>query len=367
VQKRDYYQVLGVDRNASDEEIKKSYRHLALKYHPDRNPGDKEAENRFKEAAEAYEVLRDPEKRHIYDQYGHEGLQGTGFHGFRGFEDIFSSFSDIFQDFFGGGFRSRTRVQRGADLQYDLKISFLDAAFGQEREIDVPRFEQCSRCDGSGVEPGHILEVCRTCGGRGQVTRSQGFFRISTTCPDCRGSGEIITNPCTACKGAGRIEEFRKIKVKIPPGINTGMRLKLRGEGELSRDGGPPGDLYVEIFVEPHEFFQREGDDVICHVPISFVQAALGTHLEVPTIEGVEKVSIAKGTQPDDTIRLHGKGVPKLRGTGRGDQIIIVDVRTPTNLTRRQKELLRELAKLEDANMHENHVHSSFPGEREVP
>jgi len=348
MQKRDYYEVLGVNPNASDEEIKKRYRSLALKYHPDRNPGDKEAENRFKEAAEAYEVLRDPDKRQIYDQFGHEGLQGTGFQGFRGFEDIFSSFGDIFNGFFGGGFQSRTRIHRGSDLQYDLKVSFLDAAFGQETEIEVPRYERCHRCDGSGVEPGHEKVICRTCNGRGQVSRSQGFFRISTTCPDCHGTGEIITHPCKQCKGLGRVQKFRKIKVKVPPGINTGMRLKLSGEGELSPNGGPPGDLYVEVYVEPHEFFDREGDDVICRVPVSFVQASLGTKLEVPTIDGSEKVALGMGTQPGDTLRLHGKGIPRLRGNGRGDQIIIFDVQTPTNLSEKQKELLREFAQIEN-------------------
>ena len=348
MQKRDYYEVLGVNRNASDEEIKKRYRSLALKYHPDRNPGDREAENRFKEAAEAYEVLRDPDKRQIYDQFGHEGLQGTGFQGFRGFDDIFSSFGDIFDGFFGGGFRARTRIHRGPDLQHDLKVSFLDAAFGQEREIEVPRSERCYRCDGSGVEPGHEKEICRTCNGRGQVSRSQGFFRISTTCPDCHGTGDIVTHPCTECKGVGRVQEFRKIKVKVPPGINTGMRLKLRGEGELSPNGGPPGDLYVDVYVEPHEYFDREGDDVICRVPVSFVQASLGAKLEVPTIDGSEKVALGMGTQPGNMLRLHGKGIPRLRGTGRGDQIIIFDVQTPTNLSQKQKELLREFAQIEN-------------------
>lgn len=364
MQKRDYYKVLGVRRNATDDEIKKSYRRLALRYHPDRNPGDKQAEELFKEAAEAYEVLRNPERRQIYDQFGHEGLQGTGFRGFRGFEDIFSSFSDIFEDFFGGGFRSRTRVRRGADLQYDLKISFLEAALGRDTEIEIPRSETCVHCDGSGVEPGYEKEICQTCGGRGQITRSQGFFHISTTCPDCRGTGEIIAHPCMACKGFGRVEETRKIKVKIPRGVSTGMRLKLSGEGESGLSGAPPGDLYVEIFVEPHEFFEREGDDLVCHVPVSFVQAALGTHLEVPTIDGAEKVSIAQGTQPGDTLRLYGKGIPRLRGRGRGDQIIIIDVRTPINLTRKQKELLRDLAKLEHENVNENQNHWTFLGNK---
>ena len=364
MQKRDYYQVLGVGRNASDGEIKKCYRHLALKYHPDRNPGDNQAEELFKEAAEAYEVLRDPEKRQIYDQFGHEGLQGTGFHGFRGFEDIFSSFSDIFEDFFGGGFRSRTTVQRGADLQHDLKISFLDAAFGQDKEIETLRLETCYRCNGSGVEPGYEKEICQTCGGRGQITKSQGFFRISTTCPDCRGAGEVIAYPCTACKGFGRVEETRRIKVKIPPGVDTGMHLKLRGEGESGLRGAPPGDLYVEISVEPHEFFEREGYDVIYHIPISFAQAALGTALEVPTLNGSEDISIARGTQPGDILRLHGKGIPNLRGLGRGDQIVVFDVPTPINLTKRQKELLQDFARLEHENVNENQNHWTFLGNK---
>jgi len=348
MRKQDYYEVLGVEQNASDQEIKKNYRSLALKYHPDRNPGDKEAEGRFKEAAEAYEVLRDPEKRQIYDRFGHEGLHGTGFRGFQGFDDIFSSFGDIFEGFFRGGPRSRTRGQRGPDLQYDLKVSFLDAVFGRDNEIEVPRFETCSLCASSGVEPGYITEVCQTCGGRGQVTRSQGFFRISTTCPDCRGAGEIITHPCKACKGIGRIQQSRKIKVKIPPGIATGMRLKLKGEGEAALNGGTPGDLYVEVHVEPHEFFERDGDDVVCRVPISFVQASLGAKLEVPTIDGSKKVSVPKETQPGDTIRLHAGGIPRLRGTGRGDQIIIFDVRTPTDLSEKQEELLREFAEIDN-------------------
>ncbi len=360
IHKRDYYQVLGVDRGATDDEIKKSYRNLALKYHPDRNPGDKEAEEKFKEAAEAYDVLHDTEKRQIYNQYGHEGLQGTGFHGFRGFEDIFSSFSDIFEGFFGGGFRSRARVQRGDDLRYRLTVSFLEAAFGKDVEIDVPRFEACTRCNSSGVEPGHEKEICQTCGGRGQITRSQGFFRISTTCPDCRGMGQVITHSCAECKGFGRVENVKKIKVKVPQGVDSGMRLKLKGEGESGPNGGPPGDLFVEIYVEPHEFFEREENDVICHAQISFVQASLGTTIEIPTLEGSDKVSISKGTQPGDILRLHGLGIPKLQGYGRGDQVIVFDVRTPTKLGKKQKELLQELAKLEGSEIKEKRYRGFF-------
>ena len=364
MERRDYYDVLGVNRNASAEEIKKCYRALALKYHPDRNPGNREAEDRFKEAAEAYEALRDPEKRQIYDQYGHEGLQGTGFRGFRGFDDIFSSFSDIFEGFFGGGFRSRTRARQGAGLEYELKIGFLEAAFGHDTEIEVPRLEPCDRCNGSGMEPGYERETCRTCGGRGQVTRAQGFFRISTTCRDCDGTGQINRHPCGQCKGFGRVKARRKIKVRIPPGVDTGMRLRLGGEGELGLNGGPPGDLYVGISVEPHEFFERDGDDVICHVPISFAQAALGTTVELPTLEGSEKVPVARGTQPGHMLRLPGKGVPRLRGRGRGDQVIIVDVQTPTGLSTRQEELLREFARLEAEAKNKKGHHWGFLGKK---
>ena len=358
MRKRDYYEVLGVDRGATLEDIKKSYRRLAFKHHPDRNPGDKQSEELFKEAAEAYEVLRDPQKRQIYDQYGHAGLQGTGFQGFRGFDDIFSSFGDIFEEFFGfgAGFRSRTRPEQGTDLRYNLTISFLEAAFGKEADLDVPRFESCDRCRGSGVEPGHEPETCQACGGRGQITRSQGFFRISTTCPQCRGAGRLIKNPCTACTGFGRVETTRKIKAHIPPGVTTGTRLRVRGEGEAGLHGGPPGDLYIHIFVESHDLFEREGDDVICRLPVSFVQAALGATLEVPTLEGQETVSIARGTQPGEVIRLRGKGIPHLRGMGRGDQLVVVDVRTPTDLTPRQEELLRELAELEGEKVQEKHL-----------
>ena len=364
--KRDYYEILGVNRQATDEEIKKSYRRLALQYHPDRNPGDKEAEERFKEAAEAYEVLRDQNKRRIYDQYGHEGLQGTGFHGFRGFEDIFSSFSDIFEDFFGfgGGFRSRSRAEQGSDLRYDLKISFLESALGKETEIEIPRLENCPKCSGSGLEAGYEAEVCKTCGGRGQVTRAQGFFRISTACPDCRGAGQIITHPCPDCKGRGRVEVKRKIKVSIPAGVASGMRLRVRGEGESGIHGGPPGDLYILIFVEDHDLFEREGDDVICRVPISFVQAALGAELEVPTLEGTEKVFFSRGTQPHDVVRLRGKGFPRLRGVGRGDQIIIADVRTPTKLTPEKEALLREFARLEGDEVSDKSHHWSIFGKK---
>lgn len=350
VQKRDYYEILGLKRNASQEEIKKSYRRLALKFHPDRNPGDKQAEERFKEAAEAYEVLQNAEKRQLYDQYGHEGLRSTGFQGFNGFEDIFSSFGDVFEDFFGfgGSRRPRSQARRGADLRYDLKISFMEAAFGKEAELSIPKLEKCQHCNGSRAEPGHQPLTCQTCGGQGQVVQGQGFIRISTTCPQCKGTGQLVTHPCTECKGLGATETIRKIKVTIPAGVDSGLHLKIRGEGDIGQQGGPPGDLYVQIFVEPHEFFERKGDDVVCHVPISFTEAALGTQIQVPTLDDTEQVMIPKGTQHGDTLRFPGKGMPRLRGTGRGDQIITIEVRIPTKLSAKQAALLRQFAELEE-------------------
>ncbi len=347
--KRDYYEVLGVDRNAAENDLKSSYRKLALKYHPDRNPGDKEAEDKFKEAAEAYEVLRDPQKRQIYDQYGHQGLEGSGFSGFGGFEDIFSSFSDIFEDFFGFGTgrRSRTSVQRGADLRYDLTLSFMEAAFGTETEIDIEKREVCPSCNGSACEQGTAPETCSTCHGGGQVTRSQGFFTVRTTCPTCRGQGQMITHPCTQCRGAGQILNKKKVSVKIPAGVDSGSRLRLTGEGEAGAYGGPPGDLYVFIDVEPHELFSRDGTEILCQIEISFVQAALGDKISVPTLNGKKTLEISRGTQPGDVFRFKGEGIPSLRYRSRGDQIIQVLIKTPTSLTRKQESILKEFAKLE--------------------
>jgi molecular chaperone DnaJ len=351
--KRDYYEVLGVGHNADENQIKASYRKLALKYHPDRNRGDKEAEERFKEAAEAYEVLRDPEKRNIYDHYGHEGLQGTGFSGFRGFEDIFSSFSDIFDDFFGFGTgrRSRTAARRGADLRYDMTISFMDAAFGVDTEIEIEKLENCPTCEATGCEPGTYPEDCRQCSGTGQITRSQGFFSIRTTCPQCRGEGRTIPSPCQECRGTGQVEQKKKVSVKIPSGVDTGSRLRLTGEGESGTRGGPPGDLYVFLGVKPHDFFKRNNNDVICQVPISFVQASLGADINVPTLNGEKTLHIPKGTQPGEVFRFKREGIPSLRGHGRGDQIIQVLVKTPTGLNKKQEALLKEFAKLESAKL----------------
>lgn len=347
--KRDYYEILGVSKGASDGELKTAYRKQALKYHPDRNPGDKTAEEKFKEAAEAYEVLRDPQKRQLYDAYGHQGLEGQSFSGFGGFDDIFSSFGDIFEDFFGFSSRrgGRSRVQRGADLRYDLSMEFMDAVNGVETTIDLEKHESCTTCNGSGAEPGSEPEICPQCGGAGQVGRSQGFFTIRTTCPQCRGGGQIITNRCTSCGGQGQVLVNKTVSVKIPAGVDTGSRLRLSSEGQSGARGGPPGDLYVFIQVKPHDFFVRDGNNVMCQIPISFVQAALGDTIEVPTLAGEEALQIPKGTQPGEVFRLRGKGIPSLR-TGRpGDQLIQISVKTPTNLSKKQVSLLKEFARLE--------------------
>jgi molecular chaperone DnaJ len=351
--KRDYYEVLGVRRNATDDNLKSAYRKLALQFHPDRNPGDKQAEENFKEAAEAYEVLRDREKRALYDQFGHAGLEGSGFSGFGGFEDIFSSFGDIFEDFFsfGRGGRSRSRAQRGSDLRYDMTLGFMDAAFGTELEIDVSKLETCSECTGNGCEQGAQPETCRQCGGSGQVSRSQGFFTVRTTCPVCRGNGRVISRPCATCRGAGQVRASKRVAVKIPAGVDNGSRLRLNGEGEAGVNGGPPGDLYVFIHVQPHEFFERRENDVLCQVAISFIQAALGDQVTVPTLEGRKVLEVPKGTQPGEVFYFHGEGIPSLRTRKRGDQVIQVSVKTPTGLTKKQEELLREFARLEKGKL----------------
>lgn len=348
MEEKDYYKVLGVSRDATEDEIKKSYRKVAMQYHPDRNPGNKEAEDKFKIASEAYEVLRDPEKREIYDRYGIEGLKGTGFTGFRGFDDIFSAFGDVFQDFFGFGttHRRRTSARPGADLRYDVKISFFDAAFGKETEIEIPKNLACEACAGTGAKPGTYPTQCPNCKGTGQVTRSQGFFTISTTCGQCRGEGNIIPHPCKECRGHGKVKKIKKLQIKIPPGVDTGSRLRIRGEGEEGERGGPPGDLFVFIYVEPHDFFSREGDDIVCQIPISITEAALGTEVELPTLNGTKNLKIPKGTESGEIFRIKGEGFPRMRGYGRGDEIVQVMVRTPKDLTKRQEELLREFAEL---------------------
>jgi len=345
---RNYYEILGVSRDASEEEIKKSYRRIAMQYHPDRNPGNKEAEETFKIASEAYEVLRDPQKRQIYDQYGIEGLRGTGYTGFRGFEDIFSTFGDIFEDFFGFGrtFKHASKPHSGADLRYDLKISFQDAAFGKETEIEIPKNVQCEICSGTGAKPGTYPTHCPNCKGSGQVTRSQGFFTIRTTCSQCHGEGKFIPHPCKECRGIGKVRRNKKVHLKIPPGVDTGSKLRIRGEGEDGERGGVPGDLFIFLYIEPHDFFSRDGDDIICQIPISFSQAALGVEIEVPTLNGKRNLAIPKGTDSGEILRLKGEGFHKVRGYGRGDQLVQVIVKTPKNLTRRQEEILREFDEL---------------------
>ncbi|HNZ09888.1 MAG TPA: molecular chaperone DnaJ [Smithellaceae bacterium] len=349
--KRDYYEILGVSKTASDEELKRNYRKIAMQCHPDKNPGDKKAEERFKEAAEAYEVLSDRQKREIYDHYGHAGLNNTGFQGFSGFDDVFSNFGDIFEDVFGFGHtrrRGRTRqaARAGADLRYDLKISFLDAAFGITKTIELEKFQTCHSCQGTGAAAGTSPTTCPTCQGRGQVLQSSGFFTISSTCPHCHGQGKFIAKPCHECRGTGKEKQRKSVELKIPAGVETGSRMRLRGEGESGEQGGPSGDLYVFLQVEEHDFFVRSEDDIICRVPISFVQAALGATIEVPTLKDTEKIKIPRGTQNGRTFRLKGKGIPHLQGYGRGDQIIEVYVEIPTDLSRKQEDLLREFEKL---------------------
>jgi molecular chaperone DnaJ len=350
--KRDYYEVLGISRNAGDEEIKRAYRKLALQYHPDRNPGDKEAEENFKEAAEAYEVLRDREKRQIYDRFGHEGLEGRGFRGFSGFEDIFASFGDIFEDFFGFGTRrsGRSRARQGNSLRKDVELTLDEAFYGKNEEVAFQRLEFCLTCDGSGLTPGSERQICGTCQGRGQVIRSQGFFQIGTTCPVCHGEGQIITDPCRDCRGHGRVRVDRKINVKIPPGVDTGSQLRLSGEGEAGEYGGPPGDLYIFIHVKEHGFFNRDGDDLICEIPISFVQAALGGSVMIPVLgdDDAYRLELTHGTQPGQVIRVAGKGMPSLKSQQRrGDLYVRIFVKIPEKLTQKQRELLEAFAETE--------------------
>jgi molecular chaperone DnaJ len=346
-QKRDYYEVLGVARSASAEELKKAYRKLAMKYHPDRNPEDRSAEERFKEASEAYQVLSDPERRAQYDRFGHAAFeQGGGFGGFDfaagGFEDIFS---DIFGDFFGGGRRrGRTRARRGEDLRYDLQIRFEDAIFGTEQVISVPRLATCETCAGKGTKGGTARTTCPACRGSGQLRFQQGFFTIAKTCGQCGGHGTIIKEPCRSCGGSGVMQKTQTLNIKIPAGVDSGSRLKLRGEGEAGRDGGPAGDLYVVIDVREHPLFVRNGNDIVCEVPISFPQAALGAEIDVPTLHGKVKLQVPHGTQSGTVLRLKGKGAPDVRGGSHGDQLVRVVVETPRRLTAHQRQLLEEFA-----------------------
>jgi molecular chaperone DnaJ len=353
VSKRDYYDVLGVAKAASDQEIKSAYRRLAMQFHPDRNPGDKSAEDKFKEAAEAYSVLADRDKRSAYDRFGHQGVGsaagGAGFDPtvFQGFEDIFGGLGDIFGfgDVFGGG-RRRGGPQRGSDLRYDLEISFEEAARGVETTIQIPRLEQCDACHGSGAAAGSSPSRCQPCQGRGQLRYQQGFFVVQRTCGQCNGSGSIIANPCTACRGTGQMTHDRKLTVKIPAGISSGQRLRLYGEGESGALGGPAGDLYVVIQVQDHEFFRREGDDLSCELSIGFATLVLGGEIRIPTIDGDEPLKIPDGTDAGTIFRVRGKGVPNVSGRGRGDLHVLVQARTPKKLTKEQKAAIQQLAKV---------------------
>ncbi len=339
--KRDYYEVLGIKKNASNDEIKKSYRRLAMKHHPDRNTEDSDAESKFKEAKEAYEVLSDSDKRAAYDQFGHDGVRrgppGGGFSA-EGFGDIFG---DVFGDIFGGGRRSRSQVFRGADLGYELRLDLEKAVSGDSVTIEVPTQVTCEECTGSGAEKGSEPVKCTTCGGAGQVRMQQGFFAIQQTCPACKGAGTVITNPCSNCHGRGRISKTKRLSVKVPEGVEDGDRIRLSGEGEAGRNGGPPGDLYVEIRVSPHKIFHRSGADLSCEVPISFGTAALGGEIELPTLDGHVSLKIPAGTQSGKKFRLRGKGVTTVRDRRQGDLFARVAVETPINLTAEQESFLR--------------------------
>lgn len=352
--KRDYYEVLGVHKNASETEIKKAFRKLAVQHHPDKNQGDKEAEEKFKEATEAYEVLSDAQKRAQYDQFGHAGVSGAGFGGggFGAGSPFGDIFNDIFGDIFGGGAGRRTQGRRGDDLLYNLEITFEQAAFGCEQKIEVPYAKRCSACNGSGAKPGTEPKICPTCRGAGQVRYQQGFFSVSKTCGQCNGEGKVVDDPCPECRGKGGVKDTKTLSVKVPGGVETGSRLKLSGEGGQGVKGGPNGDLYVAISVKEHPLFQREDDNVICEIPISFAQAALGCEIEVPTLDGKVAMKIPDGTQSGKIYRLRGKGIPSLQGYGRGDQLVIVKVETPTNLNRKQKDLLEEFAKISGEEAH---------------
>jgi molecular chaperone DnaJ len=352
--KRDYYEVLGVPKDADADALKKAYRKLAMKHHPDRNPGDKDAETKFKEAAEAYEVLSDEAKRKRYDQMGHAGVEGMGHagQGFNSMEDVFAQFGDvfgggsIFDQFFGGG--GRGQRNQGAHLKVQLEIPFRDSVFGCSRTIDLKRNETCETCSGSGAKAGSKARACRLCGGAGIVRQGQGFFVVQTTCPQCGGAGKVIPDPCGSCRGSGVTPKKITIKVRIPPGIEDGSRLRVGGEGEPGRDGGPRGDLFVFVSVAEDQFFERHNNDVACKVPLTYAQAALGADIEVPTLDGSATLRIPAGTQPGDMLRMRGLGIPDPEHGKRGDQIVMATINVPKRLNDRQKELLRELGEIEE-------------------
>ena len=348
--KRDYYEVLGVQRGASEQEIKSAYRKLALQYHPDRNPDNPGAEEKFKECSEAYAILADTEKRSMYDRYGHAGVGNAG--AGAGFDPtVFQDFSDIFGEFFGFGDlfgggrtgRGRSRVQRGADLREDIIIEFEEAVFGAEKKVSYRRHELCDTCKGSGSAAGKAPVSCRTCGGRGQVRYQQGFFSVARTCPSCQGAGSVISDPCTRCKGEGRVVQSKTVEAKIPAGVEDETRIRFTGLGEAGLHSGPAGDLYLVLHVKDHPFFERQGNDLHCVVPVSFTQAALGAEIKVPTLEGEHNLKVPESTQSGTVLKLRNKGVPVLNGHGKGDLFVEVRVQTPSKLTKRQRELLEEL------------------------
>jgi molecular chaperone DnaJ len=344
--KRDYYEILGVNRDAEDDAIKKAYRKLAMKHHPDRNPEDKgKSEEKFKEAKEAYEVLSDPDKRAAYDRYGHAGVDPSAAAGAQGagFSNFADAFGDIFGDIFGQARGGRSNVYRGADLRYNLEISLEAAAHGTETKIRIPTMDQCATCHGSGAKPGTQPKVCPTCNGQGQVRMQQGFFSIQQACPKCHGTGKVIADPCVSCQGAGRVKQHKTLSVKIPAGVDEGDRIRLSGEGEAGVNGGPPGDLYVQLHLKPHPVFQRDHDDLHCEMPISFTIAALGGEIEIPTLSGSAGIKIPAETQSGKIFRLRGKGIKGVRSHAHGDLLCHMVVETPVHLTERQKELLREL------------------------
>jgi len=356
--KRDYYETLGVGKNASEEEIKRAYRRMAMKYHPDKNPGDKEAEAKFKECAEAYEVLSDAEKRKRYDQFGHEGLRGAGMHDFSrmNVEDIFSmfGFDDFFGDIFGARGRRKARragPSRGYDLETGVELTLNEVATGTEKTIEFTRQDRCRECGGSGAAKGSSPSACPTCGGTGQVARGGGFFQMVSTCPRCGGTGQVIANPCRRCKGTGRVPRKRRVNIKVPAGVREGQGIRVAGEGEPGRGGGPNGDLYCYVRIKPHEFLQRDGNNVIAVVPISFTQAALGATIDVPSLNGTKQLKIPPGTQYGSVFRIKGQGLPDIRTRRTGDQLVQVAIETPTRLNTKQEELLREFAKMENARV----------------
>jgi molecular chaperone DnaJ len=356
--KRDYYEVLGVEKGASPDEIKRAYRRMAIKHHPDKNPGNKEAEAKFKECAEAYEVLSDSGKRKQYDQYGHEGLRGTGMHDFSrmNVEDIFSMFGadDFFSSVFGGGGRRGSRrggPGRGYDLETGVELTLDEVAHGTEKTIEFTRQDRCPDCGGSGAAPGTQPTRCPLCGGSGQVAKGGGFFQMVSTCPQCHGTGQVVKNPCPACRGGGRVPKKRTVTLKVPPGVHEGQGIRVAGEGEPGHNGGPNGDLYVYVRVRPHEFLERDGNDLIAVVPISVTQAALGATIEVPSLDGTRQLKVPPGTQYGSLFRIRGQGLPDVRTGRTGDEMVQVTIETPTNLSARQEELLREFAQTENKSV----------------